>query len=258
MVLIGSFFIPESPRFFYEKKRYLELRELIRKFAKSNNVIMDHDYDIDKEVEEENQQDDEDLVEVPSKSFYLKQPRLVMNLVMVIICFISVSFNSYLIGFHLKYIKGNLYFLALIQTISDVSATLVSGGLQKILTTRRTLLVSYVSALLFGIPLVLAMDAKWIIPVCIFGSKFGLAVGFNMIYFVNAEIFPTLFVSFAFTIGNMFSRSATILAPQVAELDEPVPMQIFCVLCLIASCATFFIRHTQDVEKKQAVRKTHK
>ena len=101
-------------------------------------------------------------------------------------------------------------------------------------------------------PLILYPDSKLIIPFCIFGAKFGLAVGFNMIYFINSEIFPTLFVSFAFTIGNIFSRSVTILAPEVAELPEPIPMKLFCLAALIAAGATFLLNNkTKENVKKE-------
>ena len=113
--------------------------------------------------------------------------------------------------------------------------------MQKLLTTKTTFLVAFLSAIAFALPLLAAPEAKWLIPFCIFGCKFGLSVGFNMIYFVNAEIFPTLFVSFAFTIGNIFSRSATILAPEVAELEAPRPMQCFCVTLIVAACALFLL-----------------
>jgi hypothetical protein len=250
IVLVGSFFIPESPRYYYEKKMYPELRNLISKFAKSNGVRMDKDYLIDKQVEEAKHSDDSPK-EMPSKIFYLRQPVILLNLIVVIIWFIAVSFDTYLIGFHLKYIKGNLFFLSIIQTVSDVSATLCSGIMQKLLTTKRTFLISYLMALLFALPLLMRIENNWLIPICIFGSKFGLGVGFNMVYFVNSEIFPTLFVSFAFTIGNIFSRSATILAPEIAELEEPKPMQIFCLLWVVAACSTFFINHTPTEKEKE-------
>ncbi len=54
ILCILTFFIPESPRYLYERKMYPELRVLIKKFADSNGVRMSQEYDIDKEIEVEN------------------------------------------------------------------------------------------------------------------------------------------------------------------------------------------------------------
>lgn len=66
MVVLG-FFIPESPRFYYETRKYKELRNLIRKFAESNSVKMDPNYDIDKEVKERNESLDGEAAIAQSK-----------------------------------------------------------------------------------------------------------------------------------------------------------------------------------------------
>ena len=38
------FYIPESPKFLYEKGRHYELRKIIKRIAKTNNVDMDENY----------------------------------------------------------------------------------------------------------------------------------------------------------------------------------------------------------------------
>ncbi|CAI2364767.1 unnamed protein product [Moneuplotes crassus] len=254
LLCVLTFFIPESPRYYYERRMYPQLRNLIRKFAKTNGAKMDHNYDIDKEIEDIRLKSKGKSGE-KSKFYYLKDRLIFWNLCVVIICFIAVSFDSYLIGFHIKYIKGNLYFLTIVSTVSDCTATMLAGLLQKLLNTKRTLLISYISAMICGLPLIISSDTKWLIPFCIFGAKFGLAVGFNMIYFINSEIFPTLFVSFAFTVGNIFSRSVTIFAPLVAEIPEPTPMKLFCFAALVASGATFLLSSQTKEENPAETRK---
>ena len=41
---------------------------------------------------------------------------------------------------------------------------------------------------------------------------------------------------------NFFARFATVLAPQVAELDEPTPMIVFVFTALVAGVLALFIR----------------
>jgi hypothetical protein len=118
ILLILVFYVPESPRFCYERKKYSELRDIIKRIAKSNGVNMNHNYDIDKEViiKEESAHNQSKNV---SKLYYLKQPIILLNLAVIVTCFISASFDTYLIGFHLKYIKGNIFFLSVVSTTSD-------------------------------------------------------------------------------------------------------------------------------------------
>lgn len=48
--LIFLWFLPESPRYLYERKMFTRLREVIKQYARVNGSNMDHDYKIDEEV----------------------------------------------------------------------------------------------------------------------------------------------------------------------------------------------------------------
>ena len=73
-------------------------------------------------------------------------------------------------------------------------------------------------------------------------TKLGVASGFNVIYIAHPKMFPTLFSMTSMGILNLICRFATIFAPFVAEVDEPVPMFTFTVTCFIASlCAMLLI-----------------
>ena len=236
IILILCLFIPESPRFYYEKRKYKELRNLIRKFAESNLIKMDPNYDIDKEVKE-NAESQNTTAVVESKWFYLKQYTIFLNLVVVVMWLIFVSFDSYLISFHMKYIEGNLYFLTIVSAISDWCSTILAGFIQKLIGTKRTWILSFTIWTIFALPLLFFPNLKWVPPVSIFGWRWGLAIAFNMMYYVNSEIFPTLFVSFAFTIGNLLARTATIFAPEIAELPPPIPVQLLIISMILSIIA---------------------
>lgn len=249
--LLATFFLPESPRFYYASRRYRELRGLITKIAKSNGVVMNENYDIDKQIQESNETKN---VAEPSKLSYLKDPTILSNLVVVIICYIGVSFNTYLIGFHMKYIKGNLYFLAIVSCISDWVATFISSFIQKLFGTQKTIFYSFIMTIVCAWPLIILPDVKWLIPFWMFLCKFGISVAFSMMYYINTEIFPTLFVSLAFTLGNMFSRGATVLAPEVAELDPPLPMEIFVLLLILCSISVFTKVNKENQESTRNIK----
>ena len=65
---------------------YKELRQLIKKFAKTNGVRMDHDYLIEKEVEDSKAKSGKNSkITEPSKMDFLRQPEIFMNLAVVIV-----------------------------------------------------------------------------------------------------------------------------------------------------------------------------
>lgn len=55
-------------------------------------------------------------------------------------------------------------------------------------------------------------------PYYIGTARIGISSLFTLIYFANADIFPTLFAATAMGICNFSARIFTILAPQVAEI----------------------------------------
>lgn len=80
-VCIAILFIPESPRYYYDTKQYDKLRELVLKFAKYNSIYMNPDFDIDKEVKEQNAVGE--TTQHFSKFNYLKQRVILTNLVII-------------------------------------------------------------------------------------------------------------------------------------------------------------------------------
>jgi hypothetical protein len=74
-------------------------------------------------------------------------------------------------------------------------------------------------------------DVKWV-PVFITLAKGGIAANFTIVYIASAEIYPTLFSATALGINNFFARFITIFAPGIAEISAPVPMAVFCCLCI--------------------------
>jgi len=154
----------------------------------------------------------------------------------------AVSFSYYMIIFQLKYIPGNVFINNMTSSLSEMVANILAGFLYKYLRVRVSLIVCFSSALVGG-ALILFLgveDVDWI-PVFITFAKGGIAAAFTIIYIASAELFPTLFTATALGICNFFARFLTILAPGIAELDEPVPMAVFCSLCIGAIVFAIFI-----------------
>lgn len=159
----------------------------------------------------------------------------------------SVSFCYYMIIFLLKYIPGNVYINSMSSALSEMVANIIAGFLYKYLRVKLSFIVCFSVALVGG-ALILFLgvdDVNWI-PVFILFAKGGIAANFVIVYIATAEMFPTLFTATAMGICNFFARFLTIMAPYVAELDPPIPMAVFCSLCIGALVLAMFI-----VDKKK-------
>lgn len=161
----------------------------------------------------------------------------------------AVSFCYYMIIFQLKYIPGNIYINSMSSSLSEMVANILAGFLYKYLRIKLSFIVCFSVALLGG-ALILFLgvdDVKWI-PVFITFAKGGIAANFTIVYIASAEVFPTLFTATALGICNFFARFLTILAPDVAELDPPIPMAVFCSLCIGGIVLAMFIVDKKKIE----------
>ena len=185
--------------------------------------------------------------EKPSVMFYLKQRVVLQNLLLMAYMWSAVSFCYYMISFQLKYLPGDIYENSLASSGSELLAYLIGGLCYSFLKIRKSFAISFVIALVGGI-LILTLGVKDVsyMPLFVTLAKFGISGGFVIVYVATVDLFPTLFVATAIGICNFFSRFLTILAPQVAELDPPIPMSIFIALSALGLILSFFI-----IEKKK-------
>ena len=134
---IASFFVPESPRYLYSKKDWPKLYQTLTTFAKWNGVkafgntkakklissdkselladkqeLMVHSEDTRHEGESEKAE--------YSVLNALRDRRVLINFISVIILFSLVSFNFYLLGFYIKYIGGSIYINMIASAFSDI------------------------------------------------------------------------------------------------------------------------------------------
>ena len=143
----------------------------------------------------------------------------------------------------MKYLPGDIYTNGMASSASEVVAYCVSGVILKFLKIRLTFALSFAIALVGGL-LILFLGQKEVswMPLFVTLAKFGISMGFCLVYVGTEELFPTLFCATAFGICNLFSRGLSIGAPQLAEVKEPYPMLIFCILTSIGIVLAFFIK----------------
>jgi len=80
----------------------------------------------------------------------------------------------------------------------------------------------------------------------VFASRFGIAASFTLVYYVNQEVFPALFVPFSFTICNFLARLLGIAAPQIAEVPKPFPILSFIAVSGVAIISIIFLRKVES------------
>ena len=175
----------------------------------------------------------------------LKNPTSFINLVIIVTCFWVISFNYYLVSFYLKYAGGNIFINNLAIVVSEVLGNFSGGYIQSSLGTKKAYICLFSCALVLSIPLLYTQNALLIV-FSVFCCKFSTEGAFLVAYNSNTELFPTLFVPFAFLSSGIISRLVTILASQVAEVKpEQVPIMIYMVCWLIAMFAALLIRKPQ-------------
>lgn len=80
-------------------------------------------------------------------------------------------------------------------------------------------------------------------------AKFGISGGFVLCYASTVEVFPTLFCATALGFCNFFARVLTILAPEIAEREPPLPMALFVALTGLGAILIWFVKPLKDQKK---------
>lgn len=147
-----------------------------------------------------------------------------------------------MIGFLLKYLDGNIYLNTTASTLSDIAAYICGGIIYKYLKVRATFGLGFLIGLIGGLLIVFFGDKeKRLMPIFLIFAKFGISINFFLCYVATVKLFPTLFVATAFGFIGLFSNILTILAPFVAEVNEPTPMLIYSALCFGGMILSLFI-----------------
>jgi hypothetical protein len=162
------------------------------------------------------------------------------------VVWLSASFGYYLIGYQLKYIKGDLYVNAVITSSSEIAAYLVSGFLFEKFGIKIVLSASFLISMM-GMGALIAYqphgDSQVLLSLFILGSIGGVSCAFNICYLGTHTLFPVSIVATAFGVCNCAARVFTIAAPYVAELPPVTTSQYtFLGVAFAAFASSILIR----------------
>ena len=169
------------------------------------------------------------------------------------ICIWSItSFNFYLISYQLKYSKGNLFINSYLTNITQIAGSSFGGVVYSKMGMKFTCQCCYGISLFATVLMMSVGNSSTLLNALnIIFVRFACSSMFNVVYLANSEIFPPLFSSTIFGICNTFSRILTILAPMVAELQEPIPKIIFTVFSFAGIIVPNFLILEMKVKSKK-------
>lgn len=275
LITIGSWFLPESPRFLYEKGKFKEAREIVLKMAKMNKSTIlteewifqgessdlqncstlkinrsylnttDSDTTIDKSTVRISQ------AEVDTKLNPFAQmrlnPLLFTNLWVAIFTWIGCSFNYFLLSFDVKNLGGNMFINASLITFAGITGKMWTIFMIKKLSTKSSIFILFMIVFIFGFGLVF-FKTGWMISICIAFVEVGLGGAFSLTYFINTEYFPPLFLGFAFAVTQFAARGSSILSYLLSDLEPPMPMILLCIITGVALLTLVFLKKTGEIK----------
>lgn len=179
---------------------------------------------------------------------HLRQKEVWVNLLVMSMIWLTSSFNNYLVLFQLQFFPGNVYINTTASATSDIIAFAVSGVIYECVGLKVTFMMSFLVAIIGGVAIVAItsqdgaeVGTGWAFPVCVLVAKFGISSAYNICYLSNSLLFPAQITATTLGICNTFARTATILAPMLAEFDQPTPMIIFTILSGVAFISSLFL-----------------
>lgn len=167
------------------------------------------------------------------------------NTIALSISWAVACYSFYFIEFYMKYVPvNNVYFLAVLMGISDMSCTALFKILIKWISAKNIISVSF---LVLGMISLVVSILIWTVDleepyltlfsVFIFGMRFFSGLCFNVSYYANNYHFSPLLRSGIFAITNITARLASILSPLVAEFVRN-PSITVAISAFIASFTT--------------------
>ena len=172
-----------------------------------------------------------------------------INLIIIVLSWSSSTFCFYITSFYIKYLPGDVYMNVIILCIADALSSIGAGVMSTALGAKRTLFLSFLLSSIGGFFLILAGKQEHMITILVLITRYGINSAFTLCYLITADYFPSIISSQIFGICNVFSRFSTIMAPLIAEVDPPIPMLVYCLVCTMTTFASMFLTKNEEIEE---------
>lgn len=171
--------------------------------------------------------------------------KILIILLVMIIMWMTSSINFMLINLYLKYVPGGVFLNFSIAGVAEILSNLAAGVVFSKFGPRVTFIVGYVISALGGALLIFQRRFEGqdlLIASFVLFAKFGSSMTMCVCYIATPWLFPVLLCGTAFGICNLFGRFAQAGAPIMAELEIPLPMELFTGVAAAGLVASFFIK----------------
>ena len=155
------------------------------------------------------------------------------------------SINFMLINLYLKYVPGGVYLNFSIAGVAEILSNLAAGILFAYFGPRWTYVVGYSISIAGGALLIFQNNFSGndlLIASFVLLAKFGSSMTMCVCYIATPWLFPVLLCGTAFGICNLIGRFAQAVAPTLAELEIPLPMELFTAIAAAGLIASFFVK----------------
>jgi hypothetical protein len=158
------------------------------------------------------------------------------------LCWTVVSFNYYLIIFHLPKFDGNLYLNGFSITIAELGGNLVIGLIIVYFGLKRTLFICFSAMALSSLILAFSfIDLNILNALLLFGVKFFNTCAFAAVFYGTNALFKDEMVAIIFAICNLFGRLITVFCPLVATCQTSTVIVVYLSLSLFSTICVAFI-----------------
>lgn len=251
--------VPESPRFLVNAGNLKAASKSLQFIAKLNRVPAELNAAAigeklglslaqkqERRTEDEAQGIDEGASEAatPKVSYFLSQRKILTNLIIMSIAWLTSSFCYYLV-LSLVNTFDKVYVSGLTSSVSEMIAYIVSGLFYEKVGVKLSLILAFAISAFGGVMILaygLAHEDSVAFFIFFLLAKFGVTCTFNINFAANSYFFPVLFCATAMGICNFLARLSSAFSFIVGQIEEPIPMYLFTGLCITSIVALFFLR----------------
>ena len=279
-IIIGMFWLPESPEFYFSKGKFDQSKEVLMHIARINGIKIDETAICFDKVgcshKDNNTTPDEDEIKEESSfaindissGFSVKEKTekapqmkhcegtlkelwgdkdLAVNLLLMSGIWSITSFAFYLGKFQLTHVAGDIFKNSFFSSIADTIGHPFGFVVYRNMKTRFAFALLFGMSALGSFPLLFSEAASQdyrdiVVPGCLFVMNFGIAAAFANLYMGHMDLFPIVFSTTSMGICNFIARTLTVFAPIIGEIDQPTPEIIFTTLCIVAFVLSLFVR----------------
>lgn len=156
--------------------------------------------------------------------------------------------NYYIVAFYLKYFPGDIFQNSFTLAFSDIAAYLLSGLVIKRLGLIKSVILSLFTAGVGAGLYIFFFHQLSLIPIFIVLCRIGNSMLLNIMYVTNNTLFPTQFQASSFGILNFISHCSAVIAPIIAEMDDPLPFLVYIINCVLATVSSLFLKQIYKAE----------